>query len=124
MKKLLIIVFALVTATTMFALPPPHAGNGPGTTVNGGPRLVPRLRKDIGIPESHNYRPAAPSRDVANAVAITGIVATGLRALGEFLTPEPEVIYVVPPGYKLILPEPEVKHPVPISTTPIEIIRP
>lgn len=126
MKKFLIAVLAFVTATSVFALPPPKT---PRREYGGGPKIV--FRNDITHPRERTYKPTYPSKDVANAVAITGIVATTLDALGrlmEYSNPPQPTIIVLPEGTEgpIIVreQEPVVKHPVPISTQSIMLITP
>lgn len=119
MKKFTLITLALMTATSVFALPPPKRLPVPQ---NNKPRIV--FRKDISVPVS--YVGGAPSTDIANAVAITGVIATGLRVIQELTTPPPPpaIIVVGDNTGDIIIQEmePVIKHPVPISVTPIQVI--
>ena len=124
MKKFLSIALAFVTATTTFALPPPKIK--PPPSYNSGPKLIPPLRKDWNEP-SRGGVSKSPNRQMANAVAISGVIATGLRLFEEATKPSQDVIIVFPDGIEgdVIIKEqePVVKHPVPITVLPIEVIK-
>ena len=142
--KMILLLASLVTAIPAFALPPPkvsppkHSSNKP----------VIRLRP---LETSHGYSPS-PTSGMATAVAITGMVAAGLRMLEEATTPPTVPVIVTTPSSdcEVVLPpelqkasappvivipedagitevhvvpmEPVVKHPVPISVLPMEIM--
>lgn len=120
MKKLFIIVFTLMTATTMFALPPPNISVPKRST---GPRIV--FRQDaLSVPRDGVSK--SPNRQMANAVAISGFAAMGARLIQEIVTPPQPTVIVVPEGTPTPIVikemEPVVKHPVPISPLPIEVM--
>lgn len=121
MKKILFVTLTLMTATTMFALPPPKVsapkhGGGPGKIV---------FRKDWNEPHIGGVS-KSPNAAMANAVAISGFVATGLRILQEATTPPQDMVIIVPEGTSTPIivkeMEPVVKHPVPITVMPIEVM--
>lgn len=76
--------------------------------------------RDYGVSKS-------PNRVMANAVAISGFAAMGARMQQEMTTPPQDLILVVPEGTTTPIiikeQEPVVKHPVPISPLPIEVLR-
>lgn len=122
MKKFTLITLALMTATSVFALPPPKVsapkhGGGPGKIVLRSDFFEPRLG---GVSSS-------PNRQMANAVAISGFIATGLRMIQEATTPPQDMVIVVPEGTEtpIIIKEmkPVVTHPVPITVMPIEVMK-
>ena len=120
MKKILFIAIALMTATTMFALPPPNVSAPKRST---GPRIV--FRQDaLSVPRDGVSK--SPNRQMANAVAISGFAAMGARLIEEFVNPPQPTVIVVPEGTPTPIVikemEPVVKHPVPISPLPMEIM--
>lgn len=123
MKKIILTVIALIIATTTFALPPPKVsppkhGGGPGKIV---------FRKDIFQPSNKSSISKSPNSQMANAVAISGFIATGLRMLQQVTNPPQPTIIVFPEGVEgpVIIKEqePVVTHPVPITVMPIEIMK-
>lgn len=123
MKKFILITIALVTATSVFALPPPKVS---APKHGGGPKLV--FRSDITSPPPYKSSVSrSPNRAMANAVAISGFIAIGARFLEEATTPPKDYVIVVPEGVEgpIVIKEqePVVKHPVPISPIPIEVMR-
>lgn len=145
--KAVFLLAVLAAAIPAFALPPPRIK----PQKNNRPKLV--FRSDI-FDSSHDraYSPS-PSSGMAAAVAITGMVAAGLRMMEETTRkPEVPVIVTTPSsGSRVVLPpelntpdappvivvpadtgvtsvhvvemEPVVKHPVPISILPMELIK-
>lgn len=122
MKKILLIGFVLVTATSVFALPPPKVS---APKHGGGPGRI-ALRKDWNEPRIGGVS-KSPNRAMANAVAISGFAAIGARMVQEVLTPPQDLILVVPEGTTTPIiikeQEPVVTHPVPISPLPIEVMK-
>lgn len=123
MKKILFTTLTLMTATTMFALPPPKVK--PSKT-GGGPRIV--FRSDItSPPNSKSGVSKSPNTAMANAVFISGIAAMGARMVEEVVNPPQPIVIVVPEGTPTPIvikeQEPVVKHPVPISPLPIEVMQ-
>jgi hypothetical protein len=120
MKKILIAI-TLITATTMFALPPPKVS---APKKNTGPRII--LRNDFFEPSIGGVS-SSPNRQMANAVAISGAIATGLRMLQEATTPSQDMVIVIPEGTETPIlikeMEPVVTHPVPITILPMEIMK-
>lgn len=120
MKKILSIALIVVTATTVFALPPPKVSAPKQST---GPRIV--FRKDWNEPHIGGVS-KSPNRQMANAVAISGAIATGLRMIQEATTPPQDIVIVVPEGTETPIlikeMEPVVTHPVPISVMPAEVM--
>ena len=145
--KIRFVLFLAVFATAIpsFALPPPNIPNSPkrqnkGVSIKWRP-----------ITREHAYSPS-PSSGMAAAVAITGLAAAGLRMLEEatqtptvpviVTTPSSDCEVVLPPELKkasappvIVIPqdagitevhvvpmEPVVKHPVPITVIPMEIM--
>lgn len=143
--RFVLFLAAFAAAIPAFALPPPHI-----------PNLPKRQNKAFSIkwrPISgeHAYSPS-PSSGMAKAVAISGIVAGGLRMLEEatqpptvpvvVTTPSSDCEVVLPPELQkasappvIVIPEdagitevhvvpmePVVKHPVPITIIPMEIM--
>ena len=128
MKTRICFVLAVLMSTIpAFALPPPKV-SVPKT--GGGPKLIPVLRDDFFEP-SRNYKVSpAPSRGLANAVFISGAVATGLHLLNELEkgNDNPSV-KVAPPGVSrnqiLVTPADTKKEPaVPTYVMPVQIIDP
>ena len=121
MKKMILITLALVTKTSVFALPPPKVSAPKQST---GPRIV--FRKDWNEPRIGGVS-KSPNRQMANAVAISGAIATGLRIIQEATTPPQDIVIVVPEGTETPIvikeQEPVVKHPVPITIMPIEVMK-
>ena len=120
MKKILFIAIALMTATTMFALPPPNVSAPKRST---GPRIV--FRQDaLSVPRDGVSK--SPNSAMANAVAISGFAAMGARVIQEIVNPPQPTVIVVPEGTPTPIVikemEPVVKHPVPISPLPMEIM--
>ena len=142
--KTLLVLTVLAAAIPSFALPPPNIPN---------PR---KHQKGFSIKwrpphTEHAYSPS-PSSGMATAVAISGIIAAGLRMLEEatqtptvpviVTTPSSNCEVVLPPELQkasappvIVIPEdagitevhvvpmePVVKHPVPISVLPMEIM--
>ena len=126
--KYLFVLAVLMSTIPAFALPPPKV-SVPKT--GGGPKLIPVLRKDFLEPSSGYKVSPAPSRGMANAVFISGAVATGLRVLEEINkgndTPS---VKVAPPGVSrnqiFISPTDTKKEPsVPtIYVMPVQVIDP
>ena len=118
MKKILFIVLALVISTTTFALPPPKCSK---------PQHSKPFKIEWRAPaSSSSYNMASPNKGMAQAVFISGAVAATLRTIEELQkakTP-PTAIVLEDPGDTVIIKEmePVVKHPVPISVVPIQII--
>jgi len=141
--KILLLLAAIAAAVPVFALPPPRVS--PPKRSNGP---VIRLRP---LEPSHGYS-SSPNSGMAAAVAITGTVAAGLRMLEEatktptvpviVTTPSSNCEVVLPPELQkassppvIVIPEdigitevhvvpmePVVKHPVPITILPMEIM--
>ena len=141
-KQLLVLV-VLGAAIPAFALPPPRVS---APKRSSGPVI--RFRP---LETSRGYSPA-PNSGMAAAVAITGTVAAGLRMLEEatktptvpviVTTPSSDCEVVLPPELQkassppvIVIPEdagitsvhvvpmePVVKHPVPITILPMEIM--
>ena len=142
--RIVLVLAAFAVAIPAFALPPPNIPN---------PR---KHQKGFSIKwrqphTEHAYSPA-PSSGMATAVAISGMVAAGLRMLEEATqTPTVPVIVTTPSSdCEVVLPlelqkasappvivipedagitevhvvpmEPVVKHPVPITVIPMEIM--
>ena len=123
MKKILFIAIAFITATTMFALPPPNVKAPKRST---GPRIV--FRKDITSPQPNKGGVSrTPNSAMANAVFISGIAAMGARMVEEIANPPQPTVIVVPEGTPTPIvikeQEPIVKHPVPISPLSIEVMK-
>ena len=142
--KLLLVFAALAAAIPAFALPPPRVSYS--KPKNNGPVI--RFRP---LEMSRGYSPS-PNSGMAAAVAITGAVAAGLRMLEEatqtptvpviVTTPSSDCEVVLPPELQkpssppvIVIPEdagitsvhvvpmePVVKHPVPITIIPMEIM--
>jgi len=143
--KTILVLAVLAAAIPSFALPPPNISN-PCKRQNKGFSIKWRP-----ITREHAYSPS-PSSGMASAVAITGIVAGGLRMLEEatrtptvpviVTTPSSDCEVVLPPELQkasappvIVIPEdagitevhvvpmgPVVKHPVPISVIPMELM--
>ena len=94
MKKILVIVLALVTATTVFALPPPKV-SAPKKSSGFPGKIV--FRSDF-LEPSRGGVSKSPNSQMANAVAISGLIATGLRMLQEVTTPPQDTVIVFPDG--------------------------
>ena len=142
--KTILVLAVLAAAIPSFALPPPNIPN---------PR---KHQKGFSIKwrqprTEHAYSPS-PSSGMAAAVAISGMVAAGLRMVEEatqtptvpviVTTPSSDCEVVLPPELQkasappvIVIPEdagitevhvvpmePVVKHPVPISVLPMEIM--
>ena len=142
--KTILVLAVLAAAIPSFALPPPNISN---------PR---KRQKGFSIKwreprTEHAYSPS-PSSGMAAAVAISGLVAAGLRMVEEatqtptvpviVTTPSSDCEVVLPPELQkasappvIVIPEdagitevhvvpmePVVKHPVPISVLPMEIM--
>lgn len=142
--KTILLLASLAAAIPAFALPPPRV-SPPKRSSN---KPVIRLRP---IERSHGYS-SSPNSGMATAVAITGAVAAGLRMLEEatktptvpviVTTPSSDCEVVLPPELQksnsppvIVIPadtgitevhvvpmEPVVKHPVPITIIPMEIM--
>lgn len=142
--KTILVLVVLAAAIPSFALPPPNIPN---------PR---KRQKGFSIkwrqPRTEHAYSSSPSSGMATAVAISGIVAGGLRMLEEatktptvpviVTTPSSDCEVVLPPELQkasappvIVIPEdagitevhvvpmePVVKHPVPISVLPMEIM--
>ena len=141
--KNILLLASLVTAIPSFALPPPRVSPPKHSK---GPVI--RLRP---LETSRGYSPS-PSSGMATAVAISGMVAAGLRMLEEatktptvpviVTTPSSDCEVVLPPELQkasappvIVIPadagikevhvvpmDPVVKHPVPITVIPMEIM--
>ena len=142
--KNILLLALLVIAIPSFALPPPRV-SPPKRSSN---KPIIRFRP---IETSRGYSPS-PTSGMATAVAITGAVAAGLRMLEEatktptvpviVTTPSSDCEVVLPPELQkpnsppvIVIPadtgitevhvvpmEPVVKHPVPITIIPMEIM--
>ena len=142
--KNILLLALLAAAVPAFALPPPKV-SPPKRSSN---KPIIRLRP---IETSRGYSPS-PTSGMATAVAITGAVAAGLRMLEEatktptvpviVTTPSSDCEAVLPPELKkpgsppvIVIPadtgvtsvhvvpmEPVVKHPVPITVIPMDIM--
>jgi hypothetical protein len=147
MKKLFILLISLVSAIPAFALPPPRI-NPPK---NNRPKLV--FRSDLLDSSRDRGYSLSPSSGMAAAVAISGMAAATLRMLEEatkkpevpviVTTPSSDTKVVLPPELNkpdappvIVVPadtgitsvhvvemEPVVKHPVPITILPMELIK-
>ena len=142
--KIFLVLAAFAAAVPAFALPPPKVSL-PKRSSN---KPVIRFRP---IETSRGYSPS-PTSGMATAVAITGAVAAGLRMLEEatktptvpviVTTPSSDCEVILPPELQkasappvIVIPEdigvtevhvvpmePVVKHPVPITIIPMEIM--
>ena len=142
--KILLVLTVLAASVPSFALPPPRVSYSKPSS--NGPVL-----KFRPLETSRGYSPS-PSSGMAAAVAITGTVAAGLRMLEEatrtptvpviVTTPSSDCEVVLPPELQkasappvIVIPadtgitevhvvpmEPVVKHPVPITIIPMEIM--
>ena len=142
--KTILVLAVLAAAIPTFALPPPNISN---------PR---KNRKGFSIkwrePRTEHAYSSSPSSGMATAVAISGMVAAGLRMVEEatrtptipviVTTPSSDCEVVLPPELQkasappvIVIPEdagitevhvvpmePVVKHPVPITIIPMEIM--
>ena len=145
--KTVLVLAVLASAIPAFALPPPRIK----LPKNNRPKLV--FRSDLFEPSHDRAYSPSPSSEMAAAVAISGMAAATLRMLEEATRkPEIPVIVTTPSSNsKVILPpelnnldappvivvpadtgvtsvhvvemEPVVKHPVPISVLPMELIK-
>ena len=145
--KTVLVLAVLASAIPAFALPPPRIK----LPKNNRPKLV--CRSDLFEPSHDRAYSPSPSSGIATAVAISGMAATTLRMAEETTRkPEVPVIVTTPSSSnKVILPpelnnldappvivvpadtgvtsvhvvemEPVVKHPVPISVLPMELIK-
>ena len=143
--KIILTLAVLAAAIPSFALPPPRIPYS-AKRKSSGPTI--RLRP---IESSHGYS-SSPNSGMATAVAVTGLVAAGLRMLEEatktptvpviVTTPSSDCEVVLPPELQksnsppvIVIPadtgitevhvvpmEPVVKHPVPITVIPMEIM--
>lgn len=143
--RLLLVLAVLAAAAPVFALPPPRIPNSAKKKSNGP---VIRFRP---LEQSRGYSPA-PNSGMAAAVAISGTAAAALRMLEEATKPQTVPVIVTTPSSdcEVILPpelqapnsppvfvipadsgitevhvvpmEPVVKHPVPITIFPMEIM--
>ena len=143
--RIVLFLAAFAVAIPAFALPPPRVQN-PAKRQNKGFSIKWRP-----ISGEHAYSPS-PSSGMAAAVAISGSVAGGLRMLEEatrtptvpviVTTPSSNCEVVLPPELQkasappvIVIPEdagitevhvvpmePVVKHPVPISVIPMELM--
>ena len=145
--KTILLLAVLASATPAFALPPPRVK----PQKHGMPfKLV--FRSDFLEPSQDRGYSPSPSSGMAAAVAITGLAAAGLRMLEEATKPPTVPVIVTTPSSntKVVLPpelnkpdappvivipadtgvtsvhvvemEPVVKHPVPITVIPMEIM--
>ena len=142
--KTILALAVLAAAIPSFALPPPNISN-PRKRQKGFTIKWRQPRTE------HAYSPS-PSSGMATAVAISGMVAAGLRMVEEatqtptvpviVMTPSSDCEVVLPPELQkasappvIVIPEdagitevhvvpmePVVKHPVPISVLPMEIM--
>ena len=143
--KTILVLAVLATAIPAFALPPPNIPNSAKRKNKG---FTIKWRQPH---TEHAYSPA-PSSGMAAAVAISGMVAAGLRMVEEatqtptvpviVTTPSSNCEVVLPPELQkasappvIVIPEdagitevhvvpmePVVKHPVPISAIPMELM--
>ena len=146
--KNILVLAVLAAAIPTFALPPPRISP---PKKNNRPKLV--FRSDIFEPSHDRAYSPSPSSGMAAAVAISGIAAATLRMVEETTRkPEVPVIVTTPSSNtKVVLPpelnnpdappvivvpadtgvtsvhvvemEPVVKHPVPITILPMELIK-
>ena len=124
--KTLLALAILASSIPVFALPPPKVSV---PKHGGGPKLIPVLRDDFLEPSKGYKVSPSPSRGMANAVFISGAVATGLRFLNELGKGNEPEVKVAPPGVSrnqiLVTPADAKKDPeVPISVMPVQIIDP
>ena len=149
MKTKTVLALAVLAASIpAFALPPPRVK----PQKHGMPfKLV--LQPDILEPSHDRGYSPSPSSGMANAVAISGLAAAALRMVEEatkpqtvpviVTTPSSDTEVVLPPELKkpgappvIVVPadtgvtsvhvvemEPVVKHPVPITILPMELIK-
>jgi hypothetical protein len=145
--KSVMILAALAAAIPSFALPPPRIR----PPKNNRPKLV--FRSDLFEPSHDRAFSPSPSSGMAAAVAITGAAAAALRTVQELTKKQEVPVIVTTPSSntKVILPpelntpdappvivvpadtgvtsvhvvemEPVVKHPVPITILPMELIK-
>ena len=146
--KNILALAVLAAAIPVFALPPPRVK----PPKQGMPfKLV--LRPDILEPSHDRGYSPSPSSGMATAVAISGLAAAGLRMLEEATKPQTVPVIVTMPSSntEVVLPpelnkpgappvivvpadtgitsvhvvemEPVVKHPVPITVIPMELIK-
>lgn len=125
MKKSVIIALAFMTTMSVFAQGVAARFKNPVPPKNMYRQEKPIIRSDI---PSLNHGPhyTSPNSGIATAVTISGSVALILRGIQELSTPPPPVI-VLPPELStdtIVVKEmePVVKHPVPITLVPMEII--
>jgi len=146
--KNILVLAVLAAAIPTFALPPPRISP---PKKNNRPKLV--FRSDIFEPSHDRAYSPSPSSGMAAAVAISGMAAATLRMVEEMTKkPEVPVIVTTPSSNtKVVLPpelntpdappvivvpadtgvtsvhvvemEPVVKHPVPITILPMELIK-
>ena len=146
--KNVLVLTVLSIAIPAFALPPPRISP---PKKNNRPKLV--FRSDILEPSHDRGYSPSPSSGMAAAVAVSGLAAASLRMLEEatrkpeipviVTTPSSDTQVVLPPELNspdappvIVIPEdigvtsvhvvemePVVKHPVPISVLPMELIK-
>lgn len=145
--KTVLVLAVLASAIPAFALPPPRIN----LPKNNRPKLV--FRSDLFEPSHDRAYSPSPSSGMAAAVAISGMAAATLRMVEEatrkpeipviVTTPSSNTKVVLPPELNkpdeppvIVIPadtgvtsvhvvemEPVVKHPVPISVLPMELIK-
>ena len=146
--KNVLVLTVLSIAIPAFALPPPRISP---PKKNNRPKLV--FRSDILEPSHDRGYSPSPSSGMAAAVAVSGLAAASLRMLEEatrkpeipviVTTPSSDTQVVLPPELNspdappvIVIPEdigitsvhvvemePVVKHPVPITILPMELIK-
>jgi hypothetical protein len=146
--KTVLALAVLAASIPAFALPPPRITP---RHKNNRPRLV--FRSDLFEPSHDRAYSPSPSSGMAAAVAISGIAAAALRMVEEatkpptvpviVTTPSSDTEVVLPPELNkpdappvIVVPadtgvtsvhvvemEPVVKHPVPITVLPMELIK-
>ena len=148
MKTKTVLALAVLAASIpSFALPPPRIT----PPKNNRPKLV--FRSDLFEPSRDRGYSPSPSSGMAAAVAITGMAAAALRMVEEATKPQTVPVIVTTPSSdtEVVLPpelnkpgappvivvpadtgvtsvhvvemEPVVKHPVPITILPMELIK-
>ena len=145
--KNVLVLAVLASAIPAFALPPPRIN----LPKNNRPKLV--FRSDLFEPSHDRAYSPSPSSGLAAAVAISGFAATALRMFEEatkkptvpviVTTPSSNCEVILSPELKepdappvIVIPadtgvtsvhviemEPVVKHPVPITVLPMELIK-
>ena len=93
-NKIAVVLAVLIGTLPAFALPPPGGGRpGPSRPAPVVRRAAPRP-----APAPHHHD-RGPSRGLANALAITGLVATSIEILsdlGDLFSPPRQEVIVVP----------------------------